>query len=148
VAAPALATPMSKPPSAVVSPSPDDILRKVENLSAKDLDELPFGMIQLDRTGRILKFNQTEAKLARINRDRQLGKNFFDDVAPCTKVREFYGRFLSGVNNRSLYETFGFVFKFDHGWRNVAITLFYAEKTDSVWVLISQTSVTPPPGAR
>jgi photoactive yellow protein len=139
---------MSKPPSAVVSPSPDDILRKVENLSAKDLDELPFGMIQLDRTGRILKFNQTEAKLARINRDRQLGKNFFDDVAPCTKVREFYGRFLSGVNSRALYETFGFVFKFDHGWRNVAITLFYAEKTDSVWVLISQTSVTPPPGAR
>jgi len=148
VAAPALAIPMSKSPSVVASPSPDDILRKVENLSATDLDELPFGMIQLDRTGRILKFNQTEAKLARINRDRQLGKNFFDDVAPCTKVREFYGRFLQGVNNRALYETFGFVFKFDHGWRNVAITLFYAEKTDSVWVLISQTSVTPPPGAR
>jgi len=142
VAAPVLATPMS------MSQSPDDILRKVENLSAKDLDELPFGMIQLDRAGRILKFNQTEAKLARINRDRQLGKNFFDHVAPCTKVREFYGRFLHGVNQRSLYETFGFVFKFDHGWRNVAITLFYAEKTDSVWVLISQTSVTPPPGER
>jgi photoactive yellow protein len=119
----------------------------VENLSAKELDDLPFGLIQLDRTGRILKFNQTEAKLARINRDRQLGKNFFDDVAPCTKVRDFYGRFLQGLNQRSLYETFGFVFKFDHGWRNVAITLFYSDKTDSVWVLISQTSVTPPPAS-
>src|SRR5687767_7509211 len=136
---------MSMSQSVAAAPSADDILRKVENLSAQDLDELPFGMIQLDRSGRILKFNQTEAKLARINRDRQLGKNFFDDVAPCTKVREFYGRFLQGVNSRALYETFGFVFKFDHGWRNVAITLFYAEKTDSVWVLISQTSVTPPP---
>lgn len=148
MAAPVRAIPMSMSQSAATPPSPDDILRKVEDLSETDLDELPFGMIQLDRTGRILKFNQTEAKLARINRDRQLGKNFFDDVAPCTKVREFYGRFLSGVNNRALYETFGFVFKFDHGWRNVAITLFYAEKTDSVWVLISQTSVTPPLGAR
>jgi photoactive yellow protein len=124
---------------------PDELLRQVENLSEQELDTLPFGMIQLDRTGRILKFNQTEAKLARINRERQLGLNFFDDVAPCTKVREFYGRFLHGLNQRSLYETFGFVFKFDHGWRNVAITLFYSEKTDSVWVLISQTSVTPPP---
>jgi photoactive yellow protein len=117
----------------------------VDNLSAKELDALPFGMIQLDRTGRILKFNQTEAQLARINRERQLGLNFFDDVAPCTKVRDFHGRFLHGLNQRSLYETFGFVFKFDHGWRNVAITLFYSEKTDSVWVLISQTSVTEPP---
>lgn len=126
----------------------DELLRQVDELSAKDMDTLPFGMIQLDRTGSILKFNQTEANLARINRDRQIGKNFFDDVAPCTKVKEFYGRFQQGLRERSLYETFGFVFKFDHGWRNVAITLFYSSKTDSVWVLISQTSVTPPPGAQ
>jgi len=125
----------------------DDLLRQADQLTAKDMDTLPFGMIQLDRTGRILKFNQTEANMARINRDRQLGKNFFDDVAPCTKVKEFYGRFLQGLRDRSLYETFGFVFKFDHGWRNVAITLFYSDKTDSVWVLISQTSVTAPPKA-
>lgn len=135
--------------SAVGSSSrPDELLRQVDQLTARDMDTLPFGLIQLDRTGRILKFNQTEANLARINRDRQLGKNFFDDVAPCTKVKEFYGRFLQGLRERSLYETFGFVFKFDHGWRNVAITLFYSEKTDSVWVLISQTSVPPPPKAQ
>jgi photoactive yellow protein len=126
----------------------DEVLRQADQLTARDMDTLPFGMIQLDRTGRILKFNQTEANLARINRDRQIGKNFFDDVAPCTKVKEFYGRFLQGLRERSLYETFGFVFKFDHGWRNVAITLFYSSKTDSVWVLISQTSVTAPPRAQ
>jgi photoactive yellow protein len=131
-----------------VNAQADDLLRQVDQLTAKDMDVLPFGLIQLDRTGRILKFNQTEANLARINRDRQLGKNFFDDVAPCTKVKEFYGRFQQGLRERSLYETFGFVFKFDHGWRNVAITLFYSDKTDSVWVLISQTSVTPPPKAQ
>ncbi|KFE64567.1 PAS domain-containing protein [Hyalangium minutum] len=131
-----------------VNAQADDLLRQIDELTAGDMDTLPFGLIQLDRTGRILKFNQTEANLARINRDRQLGKNFFDEVAPCTKVKEFYGRFLQGLRERSLYETFGFVFKFDHGWRNVAITLFYSEKTDSVWVLISQTSVTPPPKAQ
>lgn len=125
--------------------TPDELLRQVDQLQEQELDTLPFGLIQLDRTGCILKFNQTEAKLARINRERQISRNFFDDVAPCTKVRDFYGRFLKGLRDRSLYETFGFVFKFDHGWRNVAITLFYSEKTDSVWVLISQTSVTPPP---
>lgn len=128
--------------------SADDLLRQADDLQSSDLDSLPFGMIQLDRTGRILKFNQTEAKLARINRDRQIGKSFFDEVAPCTKVREFYGRFQEGLARRNLYETFGFVFKFDHGWRNVAITMMYSDKTDSVWVLVSQQSVTPPPGGK
>jgi photoactive yellow protein len=144
--APPFAAPL--PPSAAgASPSPDELLRQVDQLTEGDLDTLPFGLIQLDRSGRILKFNQTEAKLARINRERQIGRNFFDDVAPCTKVKDFHGRFQQGLRERSLYETFGFVFKFDHGWRNVAITLFYSEKTDSVWVLISQTSVTQPPKA-
>ena len=127
------------------APAADDLLKRVDSLEASDLDALPFGMIQLDRTGKILKFNRTEANLARINQERQLGLNFFDDVAPCTKVREFYGRFQEGLQKRSLYETFGFVFKFDHGWRNVAITMMYSDKTDSVWVLVSQTSLTPPP---
>jgi len=125
--------------------SVDELLRQADDLQGSDLDVLPFGMIQLDRAGRILKFNNTEARMARINRDRQIGKSFFDEVAPCTKVREFYGRFQEGLAKRTLYETFGFVFKFDHGWRNVAITMMYSEKTDSVWVLVSQQSVTPPP---
>jgi photoactive yellow protein len=142
--------PVSRLPQSTIplaEPS-DELMRQMDQLSAGDLDNLPFGLIQLDRSGRILKFNQTEAQAARINRDRQIGRNFFDDVAPCTKVRDFYGRFLQGLRQRSLYETFGFAFKFDHGWRNVAITMFYSEKTDSVWVLISQQSVAPPPKER
>jgi photoactive yellow protein len=144
-----MASPSAPLPSSAVSAprSPEELLRQVDQLKEQDLDSLPFGLIQLDRAGRILKFNQTEAKMARISRERQIGRNFFDDVAPCTKVKDFYGRFMVGLRERSLYETFGFVFKFDHGWRNVAITLFYSDKTDSVWVLISQTSVTPPPVA-
>ena len=132
-------------PSTPPAPDSADLLARLDQLDPAELDALPFGMIQLDRTGRILKFNKTEANLARINRDRQIGRSFFDEVAPCTKVRDFYGRFQAGLEARSLYETFGFVFKFDHGWRNVAITMFYSDKTDSVWVLVSQTSVTTPP---
>ena len=131
--------------SAVPVTSPDELLQQVDALTDDQLNALPFGMIQLDTNGKILQFNQTEAKMAQIKRERQIGKNFFDQVAPCTKVREFHGRFQEGVARRKLYETFGFVFKFDHGWRNVAITLMYSNKTDTVWVLISQTSVTPPP---
>ncbi len=119
----------------------------VDRMSETELDALPFGAIQLDPTGKVLSYSRTESQITQRDPKDVVGKNFFDEVAPCTKVREFYGRFQEGLQKRSLYETFGFVFKFDHGWRNVAITLFYSEKTDSVWVLISQTSVSPPPTA-
>src|SRR5512139_1036300 len=117
------------------------VLERLDQLQAAELDSLPLGMIQLDPTGKILKFNKAEAELARLNRRRQLGKNFFEDVAPCTKVKEFHGRFVEGVAKKELYETFGFVFKFAHGPRNVAITLFYAKATDSVWVLVSEAAL-------
>lgn len=126
-------------------PSVDSVLQRVDSLSPGELDALPFGMIQLDERGNILKYNQTEADLARVRQDRQVGRNFFDELAPCTKVREFHGRFRDGIEQRKLYETFGFVFKFDHGWRNVAITLMYSDATRSVWVLVSQQSLAVPP---
>lgn len=67
----------------------------------------------------------------RLNQERQVGKNFFEEVAPCTRVKEFFGRFTAGLAAKNLYETFGFVFKFEHGWQNAAITLMYSQATQS-----------------
>lgn len=123
------------------SAAPDEVLLRAETLSERELDALPVGMIQLDTSGNILKLNQREADLARIERARQIGRNFFDHVAPCAKVKEFHGRFIEGVRRKQLFETFGFVFDFAHGRRQVAITLMYSERTDTVWVMISQASM-------
>jgi photoactive yellow protein len=112
--------------------------------TSEEVDQLPFGMIQLDFEGNILSYNDAEAALAKLNKTKQIGRNFFDSVAPCTKVRDFYGRFLGGIQNKKLYETFGFVFKFNHGWKNVAITMMLSEKSDSVWVLVSQQAANEP----
>ena len=128
-------------PIEVKASKPEEIeavLKSADGLAPGALDALPFGMIQLDGQGKILRFNKTEAALARLNQERQLGKNFFEEVAPCTRVKEFYGRFTAGVAKKELYETFGFVFKFEHGWRNVAVTLMYSATTGTVWVLVSQ----------
>ncbi len=114
------------------------VLKSADGLALGALDALPFGMIQLDANGKILSFNKTEAALARLNQQRQLGRNFFEEVAPCTHVKEFYGRFTTGLAKKDLSETFGFVFKFEHGWRNVAVTLMDSQTTQTVWVLISQ----------
>jgi photoactive yellow protein len=116
-----------------------DVLERADQLGEEELDNLPVGMIQLDPSGKVLKFNQTESDLARMDKAAALGKSFFDEVAPCTKVREFHGKFLDGVAARDLNTTFGYEFKFRDGRRkDVLISMFYSKNTESVWVLVQR----------
>jgi photoactive yellow protein len=108
----------------------------IDTLDEHDLDAFPFGVIQLDRNGRVLAYNQYEEELAQMDREDVLGKNFFFEVAPCTRVREFYGRFTDGVEARALDANFGFVFRFEHGTRHVEITMHYRQSDDTIWVVV------------
>ena len=113
------------------------ILEAADDMSSEDLDGLPYGMIQLDAAGRILRFNAVESRLASLPQHQQIGKHFFTEVAPCTKVQAFYGRFREGVIRESLDVSFRFHFAFKQNPRDVMVRLFYSKRTRSVWVMIS-----------
>ena len=116
-----------------------NVLEQADVLTPGELDSLPVGMIQLDRTGKVLKFNQTESDLARVAAADALGKSFFDEVAPCTKVQAFYGKFLEGVEKRQLQTVFDYVFRFRDGReKNVVISMFYSQTTETVWVCVER----------
>lgn len=76
-------------------------------------DALPFGMVKLDLTGKILEYNMAEGELTGVDPKWAIGKNFFDDVALCTKTQAFYGKFLEGVKRGFLNSVFEYTF--DHG---------------------------------
>lgn len=115
------------------------VLEQADVLTQGELDSLPVGMIQLDRNGRVLKFNRTESELARVAAEDAVGKSFFDDVAPCTKVQDFYGKFLEGVEKRQLHTVFDYVFRFRDGrQKNVVISMFYSQTTETVWVCVER----------
>ncbi|HEX7243757.1 MAG TPA: PAS domain-containing protein [Longimicrobiaceae bacterium] len=115
------------------------VLEQADVLTETELDDLPVGMIQLDREGRVLKFNQTESDLARVQKGDAIGKSFFDEVAPCTKVQEFHGKFLEGMEKRDLHTMFNYEFRFRDGRRkDVVISMFYSKNTDTVWVLVQR----------
>jgi photoactive yellow protein len=117
----------------------NDVLAKADVLTESELDTLPVGMIQLDRTGRVLKYNQAESDFARVSKQDAIGKNFFDEVAPCTKVQEFHGKFLEGVQSQNLHTVFNYEFKFRDGRRkDVVISMFYSGSTETVWVLVAR----------
>lgn len=111
-------------------------LRRIDSMTPEELDSLPFGIIKLDGEGVILEYNTYESELARLPKQDVIGKNFFTEIAPCTDVQEFHGRFREGVAARSLNVKFRYVFTFKHNPRDVLVTLFYSEATDSVWVLV------------
>lgn len=114
----------------------DNIYKKIDSLSNQELDELPCGAIQLDAEGNILKFNDYESKLAQLNKDSVIGKNFFKDIAPCTDVQDFHGRFKEGVKKKELNTKFRYHFAFKQNPRNVLVNLFYSDITKTVWVFV------------
>ena len=115
----------------------EDVLAAADSMTVDELDQLPYGMIQLDTNGRILKFNAVESRLASLPQQQQIGKHFFTEVAPCTKVQQFYGRFKEGVLREELDSAFQFHFAFKQNPRDVTVRLFYSRRTKSVWVMVS-----------
>jgi photoactive yellow protein len=103
-------------------PAPFDI-SALENQSDDDLDLFPFGIVCINEEGVILKYNLAEARLARLDRNQVLGKNFFRVVAPCTATETFEGRFRSFIKpgNTEPNLRFPYVFDFKFGAQEVDI---------------------------
>ena len=96
----------------------------VNRVSQEGLDVLPYGLVVLDRDGRVVLYNETESRLTGFARNKVLGKNFFREVAPCTAVKEFEGvfrEFVAGRRGRTVF--FDFAFHFSAGTQNVTIAL-------------------------
>ena len=111
-------------------------IERIERFTESQLDTLPFGAIRLDRDGKILAFNQAEVDLSGRKKENVLGKNFFTDVAPCTNVQEFAGKFREGVQSGKLHIVFPYIFDYEMDPRNVWVTLFYSNETGTAWVFV------------
>lgn len=116
----------------------ESLLSEAGMLTPEELDTLPFGAIQLDANGIVLAYNRTEEQISGRKRDEVVGKNFFTEVAPCTRVRKFYGAFQNGVDRRSLNEVFDFTFRFPTAPRDVRIRMIYsANPRPGVWIFVT-----------
>ena len=85
-------------------------------LSAPDIfdetviDELPLGVVVLDRDGYVVKYNAFEERLARRSRHDVIGRSFFHDVAVCTDTSEVRGRFEAHIGDNSLSDDIEYAF--------------------------------------
>jgi len=85
-------------------------VQRLTAMTDRELDGLPFGVIKLDAAGKILAFNVAESELSGFRPADVLGRNFFHDVAPCTRTKKFFGRFQDGVAAGRLSVSFEYRF--------------------------------------
>ncbi|MGK2859018.1 MAG: PAS domain-containing protein [Thermoanaerobaculia bacterium] len=125
-----------------LTPQPDSFkmhqIQEVTAMGEEKLNALPFGAIKLDKDGTILSFNQYEAKLTGRDPNKVIGKNFFAEVAPCTNVQAFAGRYREGVAKGDLHAVFPYKFDFKMAPRDVTVTLFYSKNTQQGWVFVRE----------
>ncbi len=73
----------------------ENIENVLVKMDEKQIDNLAFGAIQLDKDGVILLYNATESKITGRKPEDVIGRQkFFQRVAPCTRRPEFYGKSL------------------------------------------------------
>jgi photoactive yellow protein len=119
----------------MTSPQSDE---QIFTMSRAALDAYPDGVITLGRDGTIVRYNRAEAQLARRNQDDTIGLNFFRDVAPCTAVQDFKGRFDAFAGRTdSGAERFDFTFLFAWGRQDVGITMIRKAGVPEINLLVS-----------
>jgi photoactive yellow protein len=116
----------------------DTIDLRISTLSESEINALPFGVVRLDRRGTILSYNQFEADFAHRTARTTIGLNFFHDVAPCTAIREFEGRFHGFVaSQRPRSDPFSFLFPFKWGRKRVSIIFVrHSGDIETVYVFV------------
>lgn len=112
-------------------------VENLEWLSASDCEDLPWGVFRLDARGVVSLYNRAESTLARRDPAAVIGRDFFREVAPCTSVEGFRGRFLALAEaTGEPRDVFEFLFRFQHGPVRVKVAMIRDRRTAMTTVLV------------
>jgi photoactive yellow protein len=117
-----------------------DTVERIGRLTREEVDALPYGLMTFDERGVVHLYNRYESELSRRQPEDVVGKSWFRDVAPCTRVAAFEGRFRAFVarGDRTEVMRFAFRFHFLHGAQDVEVTFAHAPEVDRVFVIVAR----------
>ena len=116
----------------------DDIENVLSKMTAREVDQLAFGAVQLDAKGTVLQYNSAEASITGRDQKAVIGKNFFREVAPCTSTPAFKGVFDKGVREGNLNTMFEYTFDYNMAPTKVKIHMKRAIAGDSYWIFVKR----------
>ncbi|MEO0820311.1 MAG: photoactive yellow protein [Pseudomonadota bacterium] len=101
-------------------------------------ESLPFGAVLIDKRGTILKYNAAEAAIAKREVSEVMGKNFFNDIAPCAKGKRFHGEYLKFRRTGEVDTLFDYEFDYKSGRVRVKIHLKSQPDRESCWIFVKR----------
>ncbi|MCE2654060.1 MAG: photoactive yellow protein [Planctomycetaceae bacterium] len=122
----------------VVKFSDKDLDNAMSKMNAAQLDKLAFGAVQLDKNGTILQYNAADGAIVGRDPKSVIGKNFFNDVAPCTKSPAFYGKFIEGTRSGILNTQFEYLFNYNMKPTQVKVHMKKSLTDDTYWVFVKR----------
>ncbi len=116
----------------------ENTANELANKTSAEIDQLTFGAIQLDAKGTVLNYNSAEAAITGRDPGDVIGKDFFNEVAPCSKTPSFEGLFRDGVTNGHLNVLFVYVFDYKMMPTQVRVQMQKAKDDESYWVFVKR----------
>lgn len=80
------------------------------DLLSSVFDSLPMGVVLLDEDATVVLYNRAEERMAGRTRQQVIGRNFFDDVAPCTNIVGLGTNYGEQVADGTLHKVLNFRF--------------------------------------
>jgi photoactive yellow protein len=98
-----------------------DLVSQIEEMPLEALHELPFGVVRVDREGKVTFFSRTEASQSGFGDRVAVGRGFFTEIAPCMGTPTFLARIERAAAEGTLDVTFEHVGDFDDADREITI---------------------------
>ena len=112
----------------------DNILSREPNRA----EYLAFGAVLLDRQGKIVKYNKAEGLIASRDPAEMIGKDFFNEVAPCAKGKRFHGEFLNFHRTGQVNVMFDYKFAYKGADVGVKIHLKAQPDGQHCWMFVKR----------
>ncbi len=113
----------------------------VDNILAREpqrVEKLAFGAVLLDRNGKVVKYNQAEGMISGRDPSQVVGKDFFNEIAPCAKGKRFHGEFLKFHQTGQVNVMFDY--KFAYKGANVGVKIHLKSQPDGqhCWMFVKR----------
>src|SRR3972149_4068236 len=112
-----------------------DLAARIEQLSQFELDNLPFGVILLDRVGTVLFYSATEARLSGYG-EIPLGKNLFA-ISNCLDSDDFRGRIERAMSEGPLDLEIGWPGDYGDPNRELRIRV-QSSRNGGIWLFVER----------
>jgi photoactive yellow protein len=106
----------------------------IETLPPAVVHALSFGVIQLDREGRVVFYSETERRLSGYDREA-ISRSFFTEIAPCMNNAKFRGRIGQALAAGTLDIAFSFTGDFNDPDRELDVRVQSATGS-GCWIFI------------